>query len=921
MLDIQMNINPEGIEKSIGELQNKLNKAFSGKGFANLDTQAKQTAVQLNDVVSKLAQVTQKMKELENQKIPTEEYTAVQKQITETQAKLVKLQEHFDKMKEIGKPLEGVQLKKFQYEVAELTNTLDYAKGELKDLEDTGKAFTMGNTTPEFQKLATQQRDLYNSSIALQEKLGKSTGIFDTFGDKLRKLGGSAVKGVTTGLKSIGSAALNAGKRIASAFGNKVKGLFSKLGQSAKNAGKHIGSAFSLKKLALFAVGLRSVMAAFNKLRGSIVEGVNNLARFNGGNNETNKNLSMLTSSLAQLKNSLGTAFAPILNFIAPALNTLIQLLNSATTALGMFFAKMTGQSTFTKAVAVQKDYAKSLDKTGSSASKAQDKLAAFDDLQVLNPDKGDQGGGGGGETSPEQMFQEVPIDTGVSDWADKFKQSWEDADFTEIGAILGAKLRDALDSIPWGAIQDGARKIAKSIGTFINGFIGTEGLAESIGRTLGEAINTAFIFLYDLITTIDWYAIGDFIGTAIMEGFNTIDWDLLGATFAEGINAITDTLQGFADVFDPEIVSNDLSDGLNSAINNIDWTGAGKALSDTLIDLMQAALKTIEKVNWQQLGKDVAAFIGAIDWSGLSDALFEGIGAVLGGLAGFLWGLIEGAWNDVVAWWYDVAYEDGQFTIGGLLEGIWNVMCDIGQWIWEHIFQPFIDGFKKAFGIASPSTVMEEQGDFIMEGLLQGITSKVASIIEKFTRIKEDILEIFTAIKSKVTSLVTDTKEKVISTVQALWDGIKKPLNAILGGIETVCNGIINGINHAIDALNSLSFDVPDWVPGIGGGTFGFNIPKLSNVTLPRLAEGAVIPPNKEFTAVLGDQTSGTNIETPLETMIEAFRTAMADMPTQSATGAVMELDGQTFAQLIVPYVMNEFNRQGYDVNVITGG
>lgn len=75
---------------------------------------------------------------------------------------------------------------------------------------------------------------------------------------------------------------------------------------------------------------------------------------------------------------------------------------------------------------------------------------------------------------------------------------------------------------------------------------------------------------------------------------------------------------------------------------------------------------------------------------------------------------------------------------------------------------------------------------------------------------------------------------------------------------------GVVSGINTVIRALNGLSFDVPDWVPGFGGKKFGFNIKEFDAPQLPYLASGAVIPPNKEFMAVLGDQTHGNNIEAP---------------------------------------------------------
>ena len=134
-------------------------------------------------------------------------------------------------------------------------------------------------------------------------------------------------------------------------------------------------------------------------------------------------------------------------------------------------------------------------------------------------------------------------------------------------------------------------------------------------------------------------------------------------------------------------------------------------------------------------------------------------------------------------------------------------------------------------------------------------------------------------------------------------WSGLATNIaNGFIGGIEGMINGCINGfekmINWIIGALNEISFDVPDWVPSIGGKTFGFNLATvdLKNVYIPRLAKGAVIPPNREFLAVLGDQKSGTNIETPLKTMIEAFNVAL-DRRDNFGNGEqtiIVNLDGE---------------------------
>ena len=87
---------------------------------------------------------------------------------------------------------------------------------------------------------------------------------------------------------------------------------------------------------------------------------------------------------------------------------------------------------------------------------------------------------------------------------------------------------------------------------------------------------------------------------------------------------------------------------------------------------------------------------------------------------------------------------------------------------------------------------------------------------------------------------------------------------------------GIEGGLNAVIGALNTLHWEIPSWVPGLGGKGFGFDIPKANFGRIPELANGAVINPNSPFLAILGDQKSGTNIEAPLETIKQALVEAM---------------------------------------------
>lgn len=96
-------------------------------------------------------------------------------------------------------------------------------------------------------------------------------------------------------------------------------------------------------------------------------------------------------------------------------------------------------------------------------------------------------------------------------------------------------------------------------------------------------------------------------------------------------------------------------------------------------------------------------------------------------------------------------------------------------------------------------------------------------------------------------------------------WKNVMRKIgNGIVSVFYGAVNVIIRGINWLISKLNTISFAVPEWVPLIGGKKFGFNIPKINEISIPQLAAGAVIPPNREFMAVLGDQKSGRNLEAP---------------------------------------------------------
>lgn len=179
-------------------------------------------------------------------------------------------------------------------------------------------------------------------------------------------------------------------------------------------------------------------------------------------------------------------------------------------------------------------------------------------------------------------------------------------------------------------------------------------------------------------------------------------------------------------------------------------------------------------------------------------------------------------------------------------------------------------------------------------------------------TAIVDKVKEIWASIKAFWNKNIAP-----IFTAQFWLDLAKNCGNGLIAGFEAAINGIISMfermINWIVDGINSIGFDIPEW---LGGGHFGFDIPRVSfgRVSIPRLAQGAVIPPNREFLAVLGDQKHGTNIEAPLQTIVDAFNIALAQNGGTSGgnTEVVLEIDGREFGRAVVEQGNRESRRVG---------
>lgn len=272
-----------------------------------------------------------------------------------------------------------------------------------------------------------------------------------------------------------------------------------------------------------------------------------------------------------------------------------------------------------------------------------------------------------------------------------------------------------------------------------------------------------------------------------------------------------------------------------------------------------------------------VAALVALVSFTGHGEELIQGLKKIIDGFGKFFKGVFTGDLK--------LAAEGAKQIWAGLKQ-TWNAI---------------VNSIKDAWSA------------FIT--WLQGKNPALAAIFETIGKLFSDQ---YNAWKKILSGLITFLTGVFTGDWKKAWNGVldilKGVWNLIVGTVEGAINFIIDGINLLISALNKIHFEVPDWVPLVGGKSFGINITPVSRVSLPRLASGAVIPPNREFMAVLGDQKSGTNIETPLATMVQAFKQAINEtggMGGRQIT-VVMQLDHRELGRAVYNLNNEETQRVG---------
>lgn len=283
----------------------------------------------------------------------------------------------------------------------------------------------------------------------------------------------------------------------------------------------------------------------------------------------------------------------------------------------------------------------------------------------------------------------------------------------------------------------------------------------------------------------------------------------------------------------------------------------------------------------FEEAGKKIQDVFG-----GIAD-IVKSITTAFSGVCSIIKGIVEGDWSKVWDGAKQVVKGILDF-ITGIFKNAWNVIklawspaVTFFKQIWQRIKEAF-SGFNT----------------FLQNVFKRDFSTKLGGIGDIMNGLKENIRNIWNSIKTIFSGITTFISGVFAGDWKKAWEGVKRtfkgvfdalvsiakaPLNSVIGLINRMLSGFFKGINFVIDNINKLSFKVPDWVKGIGGKKFGFDLPKVDadSMKIPYLAEGGYVKKNTPQLAMIGDNRHQGEVVAPEGKLLE-----MAQQAAQLAGG-----------------------------------
>lgn len=573
------------------------------------------------------------------------------------------------------------------------------------------------------------------------------------------------------------------------------------------------------------------------------------------------------------LGDGLITILTPVLRLLNAIVAALINMANAIGAALSAVFGtprkeiKQTAADASSVGAAIgdstdkQKELAGATKKTAAEQKKM---LANFDDLNVLTQtSSGGSGGGGSGDGAGSggagagaglRVVDAEPLGEGIT----KLQQFFEEAKrLAERFAEQFSKgFQMAFREPDTSALMESIRGIETSVRTL---FADTD-IQASAGR------------LFDSFAR----ALGSFAGALASIGI-TIAQNIFGGInryLSENIGYIRDrfvsVFNGLADAFD---ISAILFSVIADIFSVFGGDTAQKLTADIIEIFANAFLGAVDLAT--QFGMDLLLCItkpiveNKDKFKQAIENFLKPLETIVGTVADAVTATFEKI-LDTYDQYVKPAFQnlsDGWSSLTTtLLDGFNQHIAPMLSRVAQHFKEVFEDKVQPAI-----NTVIDVFGKLIL---------KVSEVWENYfvpflNWVNTNIIPVFSAVFEEVANTVIDVLGGICDFITGIFTGdMEKALNGLKDVFKAPINGIISliekAVNWIISKINTLHWDIPDWVPGLGGKSFGFD---FSQIKIPRLATGAVIPPNREFMAVLGDQKNGRNIETPEALLRQIYR------------------------------------------------
>lgn len=834
----------------------------SAKALQKLNAEITGTETSVESLNTDLGQTTQLQDEISNSNIKTTAYQiledSLQRLDTQFEQVATAQQEIFARNQSATSSPAFLALESAAEKLGRQYDELLAKKKQLDSGTTTAQPTEKVRTTPitgNYAKTASEESE--KALNALNKEISKTDAKEKGLVNTNSRLG-SSFKNVS---QSADSAKTKTGgiSSIFSRMGGVVSGLGKRLGGLAQNFTSTTNSAnnasFSIGRMVGMSILYSTVFGMISKVNSGIMTGINNLAQYSSA---TNASISSMMSALTQLQNSLATAFAPILSVVAPILTAFMNMLSKAITYIGMFIAALTGQKSFTRAKAVQEDYAASLNKTSGSANKAakatknnanatkkankeiQTYLSGLDEVRQYQKEKDNDtpssstpsaggGGGGGGYTGPSigDMFEKVPIESSIADIAKKIKGLIKKEDWEGLGAYIASGINKGLqkiyDAINW-------NNVGPKITYFVNAFTRTfNSLVDHIdwdlmGRTVGAGINTIVNTLNLLIEGIDWKNLGAKIGVGINGIFNEVDWSNVGRLFANRINIPFQMLAGAVNTLKWDTIGKSIGQGLNGAIEQIDVNSISLGLSSLAIGILTTLENALDTTNWSLLGTKLAQLLTGIDWVGILVKAISVAGKALNALTSlgtsFMDNLAKGITNGTQQFISKGLSALTSFTAnlrsnaGKLVDSGLKLMLNLAKGIAKAM--PDIIKNVPQIVINIAGVINDNAPKILLAGvqliaiLLKGLIQSIPTLIANVPKIVQAIVSVFTAYNwlSLGKSLITGIK-----------NGIMNAKNTAVDAMKNTYNGVIDAIKNLPSKLKGLG---ENGIKGIGNGITG---------------------------------------------------------------------------------------------------